>query len=1077
MSIRENRRRGRRRYVVVPCLFAAAILLLPLTAAAQARPAGKAPAASGQAPAAAPVKIDSETFEGLTARALGPAAMSGRITAIDAVAGDRVTVWVGAASGGVWKSANGGISFKSVFDKYTQSIGAIAIDPSNPNTVWVGTGESCVRNSVSVGDGVYKTTDGGDSWQKMGLEDSERIPRIVVHPKEPNTVYVCALGHLFNSNAERGVFRTTDGGKKWEKVLYVNEDTGCSDIAIDPQDPNIVYAGMWQVRRLPWTFASGGPGSGLYKSTDGGKTWAKDEKGLPEGDKGRIAIGVAASRPSVVYALVEAKKTALYRSDDLGETWREVNSSGNIQSRPFYFAHLAVDPKDFNRVYKPGGNLTASDDGGKTFAYTQVSESFMGGGVHPDLHALWINPKDTNNLILGTDGGVYISYDRGAKWRFVGALPVSQFYHVSYDMDRPYHVYGGLQDNGTWMGPSQNQGGISNRHWQVVAGGDGFWALVDPIEPDFVYVEMQGGNVWRVRRSTGETKTVYPYPLTGDPELRFNWNTPLHLSPTQKGTLYVGAQFLYRSRDRGESWERISPDLTTNNPEKQKQEESGGLTIDNSDAEKHCTIYAISESPKNPKVIWVGTDDGNVQVTRDAGKTWTNVTGNVTGVPANTWVSFVEAGHFDEGTAYVTFDGHMLGDMRSYVYRTRDFGKTWEALAPTVSGQATSDLRGYAHVVREDTVNPNLVFLGTEFGLYVSLDAGASWGKMSSSLPPVGVRDIAIHPREADLIIATHGRGIYIVDDIIPLRKLTPEILNQEAAFLESRPSEMKIPSGEQRFDADTEFVAYSPENTAWITYYLKKRHILGDLRVEVYDAKGTLMYTTPGGRRRGLNRVGWPMRTKGPKVPRATSLGGDMYSMLGPLVPEGSYTVKLIKGKETYTTQIQLVPDARSTHTAEDRALGRSTAWDLFHLIERLAFVADADTHLRDQANDRAGKLDKTDALRKQLEALSESLGKIRGTLVTTKEGQLTGEVRLREKILSLYGAVNGYYGRPTETQRQQVGVLSKKVDDAAAQLDSLAGKELPGINSALRQKKLEPLAPLTQEEWKKKQEESEKK
>jgi photosystem II stability/assembly factor-like uncharacterized protein len=1021
-------------------------------------------------PAAAQnVKIDSETFEGLTARALGPAAMSGRITAIDAYPGDRLTIYVGSASGGVWKSTNGGISFKAVFDKQTQSIGAVAIDASNPKTVWVGTGESCVRNSVSVGDGVYKTTDGGGTWQRMGLEDSERIPRIIVHPREPNTVYVCALGHLWNANAERGVFRTTDGGKKWEKVLFVNEDTGCSDIAIDPQDPSILYAGMWQVRRKPWTFTSGGPGSGLYKSTDGGTKWTKIQKGLAEGDLGRIAIGVAASRPSVVYAVVEAKKTALYRSDDLGESWREVNSSGNIQARPFYFAHLAVDPKDFNRVYKPGGTLTASDDGGKTFGPTSVSTGAMGGAVHPDHHALWINPKDTNNLILGTDGGVYISYDRGAQWRLVGALPVSQFYHVSYDLDRPYNVYGGLQDNGTWMGPSQRGGGISNRHWWPIGGGDGFWALVDPTEPDFVYVEMQGGYLWRVRRSTGETKTVYPYAGTGEPELRFNWNTPIHLSPTQKGTLYIGAQFLYRSRDRGESWERISPDLTTNNPEKQKQEESGGLTIDNSDAERHCTIYAISESPKNPAVIWAGTDDGNLQVTRDGGKTWANVVANVPGLPANTWVSYVEAGHYDEATAYVTFDGHMLGDMKTYVYRTQDFGKTWQALA-------TADVRGYAHVVREDTVNANLLFLGTEFGLYASLDGGASWGKFSSSLPPVAVHDIVIHPREADLLIATHGRGIYIVDDITPLRKLTPELLNAEVAFLESRPSEMKIPAGEQRFDGDTEFTAYSPENTAWITYYLKKRHIFGDLRIEIYDAKGALMYSVPGGRRRGLNRVEWPMRLKGPRTPRAASLGGGLYTMVGPLVPEGTYTVKMIKGKDTYTSEVRLVPDPRSTHSAEDRELGRRTAHELYQMIERLAYVADAYTNLRDQANDRAGKLAKNDPLRPRVEALGESLEKTRRTLVTTKEGQLTGEIRLREKILSLYGSVNGYFGRPTETQRQQVGVLGKRLDEAAAQLEGIAAKELPAINSALGQKKLQPLASLTQEEWKKKQEESQK-
>jgi photosystem II stability/assembly factor-like uncharacterized protein len=518
------------------------------------------------------VKIESEMLEGLSARALGPAAMSGRIAAIDAYPGERLTIYVGSASGGVWKSSNGGITFKPVFDKYTQSIGAVALDPSNPNTVWVGTGESWVRNSVSVGTGIYKSRDGGETWQAMGLADSEHISRIIVHPRDGNTVYVCALGHLWNGNSERGVFRTTDGGKKWEKALFVNDDTGCSDLAIDPQEPRILYAGMWQVRRLPWTFTSGGAGSGLFKSTDGGETWRQIRKGLPEGELGRIALAVAPSRPNVLYAVVEARKTALYRSDDLGESWMEMNSSFNIQARPFYFAHVVVDPKEFNRVYKPGFLLTVSEDGGKTFGGIYLGpETFLGGGVHGDHHALWINPKDTNQLVLGTDGGAYISADRGAHWRLAGTLPVSQFYHVSYDFDQPYNVYGGLQDNGTWMGPSRRTGGIANRHWRNLAWGDGFWALVDRSEPDIVYAEWQGGKLERVRRSTGETKSIQPWPREGEPELRFNWNSPIHVSPTQPGVVYFGAQFLYRSRDRGESWERISADLTSNDPSKQRQ--------------------------------------------------------------------------------------------------------------------------------------------------------------------------------------------------------------------------------------------------------------------------------------------------------------------------------------------------------------------------------------------------------------------------------------------------------------------------------------------------------------------------
>jgi photosystem II stability/assembly factor-like uncharacterized protein len=478
---------------------------------------------------------------------------------------------------------------------------------------------------------------------------------------------------------------------------------------------------MWQFRRKPYFFSSGGAGSGLYKSTDGGKTWRKVTKGLAPGELGRIALAVAPSRPNVVYATVEAKQTALYRSDDLGESWTSMNTSSAITGRPFYFSHLAADPRDWKRIYRPGYSLSVSDDGGKTF-------SGVGGGgmlepsYHGDTHALWIDPTNPEHLILGTDGGVYVSHDRGSHWRFVGDLPVSQFYHVSYDMEFPYNVYGGLQDNLTWYGPSRRPGtfggGIQNKHWYSLGFGDGFWAFVDPHDPDVVYNEIQGGNLFRTRKSTLEQKDIKPSPRAGEPKYRFNWNTPIHMSPNDKGTVYYGAQFLFRSRDRGDSWERLSPDLTTNDPAKQRQDESGGLSLDNSTAENHCTIFAIAESPKNRDLVWVGTDDGNVQVTRDGGKTWTNVVGNVTSLPKNVWVSSIEASRFAEGTAYVTFDNHMLGDMEPYVYRTTDYGKTWQSLA-------SGDLRGYAHVVKEDRVNPDLLFVGTESGLFVSVDGGS----------------------------------------------------------------------------------------------------------------------------------------------------------------------------------------------------------------------------------------------------------------------------------------------------------------------------------------------------------------
>jgi photosystem II stability/assembly factor-like uncharacterized protein len=1012
---------------------------------------------------AAETEIDSNTFGGLEARSIGPAVMGGRIAAIDAVPQAPLTIYVGAAGGGVWRSTDGGVAWKPVFDDHVQSIGAITIDPKNPKTVWVGTGESWTRNSTSVGDGLYKSTDGGDSWQRVGLENSERIARIQVSPADGNTVWACATGHLWDSHPDRGVYKTTDGGKTWKKVLYVDSDTGCSDIAVDPQDPSILYAGMWQFRRTPWSFHSGGKGSGFYKSTDGGETWRPLKTGLPTGDKGRIAVAVAPSRPSVVYALVESEKTALFRSDDVGESWREVNSSFNIQARPFYFARIVVDPTDFNTVYKPGLSLTVSSDGGKSFTSALSANGF--GGPHGDHHAVWINPQNPSEVLLGTDGGVYMSHNKGLQWRFLKALPVSQFYHVGYDMNRPYKVCGGLQDNGSWCGPSAGLGGgIANRDWSNVGGGDGFHAFPDPTDADIVYSEYQGGEVSRRRVSTGEEKSIKPLPAAGEPPYRFNWNTPMATSPTQPGTIYIGSQFLFRSRDKGDSWERISPDLTTNDPARQQQGKSGGLTVDNSTAENYTTIFTISESPKNGQVIWAGTDDGNLQVTRDGGAHWTNVAPNVPGLARNTWVSTVEAGRFDEGTAFATFDHHQTGDMKPYVYKTTDFGKTWTPLA-------SDALSGYAHVIRQDLVNPDLLFLGTEQGLFISVDGGARWARFTGKLPQVAVRDIAIHPREADLILATHGRGIYIVDDISPLRKLTREALDADVVMLPSRTAAMVIPSSSQEFPGGDEFFAFNPEEAATITYYLKKRHIFGDLKVEVYDPQGQLVSTLSGGKRRGINRVSWPMRLPPPKLPPANSLViGSAFAMFGPRVLPGTYTVKLVQGDKTYASQVVIAPDPRSNHSDADRALQHETAMTLYGMLGRLTYVADTVKSLEDGAKQRAERLPKGDKLRQRLNSLADTLESFRATLVATSEGGwLSGEEQLREKMAKVYGAVNGYDGRPTRSQLDQEKILADQLDKAGARLESLQRGEVAAVSRELESRKLEPLKTKSREEWEK--------
>jgi photosystem II stability/assembly factor-like uncharacterized protein len=1029
------------------------------SAQTSAQTGAQAPAA---APAPADIEIDSYTFGGLDARPIGPAVMSGRIAALDAVAGDPHTFWIGSASGGVWKSRDGGTTFRPVFDDHIQSIGAIRVDPRNPQNVWVGTGESWTRNSVSIGDGVYRTTDGGDSWTRAGLETTERIARIEVSSADSNTAWVCATGQLWNSHEDRGVYKTTDGGKSWKKVLYVDADTGCSDLAIDPQEPRILYAGMWSFRRGPSFFRSGGKTGGLWRSTDGGETWGKIEKGLPEGEKGRIAVAVAPSRTSVLYALVEAKDTALYRSENLGESWEKVNNSFNVQVRPFYFAHIVVDPTDHNRVYKPGLSLTVSTDGGRTF---DGSMNFGGGSVHSDHHALWINPKNPSEMILGTDGGAYISSDRGSRWRHVRSLPLSQFYRVSYDMDVPYNVYGGLQDNGSWRGPSRGTAAVLNRDWRNIGFGDGFYAFRDPSDPDVVYVEYQGGEISRLRLSTGENRELQPQPGAGEPDYRYNWNTPIHLSPNDPGTIYLGAQFLFRSRDQGESWEKISPDLTTNNPKLQEQGTSGGITVDNSSAENHTTIYAISESPKNRDVIWVGTDDGNLQVTRDGGTSWTNVAGNLPGAPPGTWVSHVEASPHDAATAFATLDGHARGDMKTWIFRTTDYGKTWTSLV-------RDGLEGYAHTVRQDLKNPDLLFLGTELGLFISVDGGARWARFTGNFPDkVPVRDLVIHPRDHDLIIATHGRGVYILDDLTSLRSLTREVMAQEVAFLPSRAAALVIPSSVQEFSGDDEFSGTNPPEAATITYWLQKRHMFGDLKVEIYNPQGELVTTLPGGKRKGINRVSWPMRLPAATMPGGNSVVMAPYSFYGPRAPLGTYTVKLVKGNQTLESRVELVADPRSTHSVEDRALQHETVMSLYRMLERLTWVVESTTGARDALRARVADLPRGDRLRGQAEGLANDLDRFRATLIATSEGGwMSGEEQLREKLGALYGGVNGYDGRPTRSQLDQTKLFGDQLDKAAARLEAIDRGELAAVNKTLTARKLEPVKVPTLEEWKKK-------
>jgi photosystem II stability/assembly factor-like uncharacterized protein len=721
--------------------------------------------------------IDSSLLAGLKARSIGPAAMSGRVPAVAAVESNPDIVYVGAASGGVWKSEDAGLTWTPIFDDQpVHSIGAIAIFQPNPDIVWVGTGEGNPRNTASVGNGVYRSLDGGRTWQHLGLEATERISRIVLSPTDPGVAYVAALGREWGENPERGVFKTTDGGRTWKKVLYADERSGAAELVMDPANPSKLFAALWDYRRWPWFFRSGGPGSGLYVTHDGGDTWQRlsEDDGLPKGNLGRIGVAFAPSDPRIIYALVEsAGKNALLRSEDGGKAWRTVSTDTRVTERPFYYSAIHVDPLLPNRIYDLTSQLRISNDSGKTFERLGHSND-----IHGDYHAMWINPHDPNLIIAGEDGGVGISRDRGNTWQFVSNLPLGQYYHVKVDMDTPYHVYGGLQDNGSWRGPSSvwsGRGGIRNQEWNVVGGGDGFMTFPDPADSMAGYSESQGGSSIRWNLRTSERRFIQPPELSTDPakRLRFNWNAGLAQDPFDAGTIYAGSQFLHKSTDRGDTWTTISLDLTTNNPEWQKQAQTGGLTLDVTAAENFCTILAIEPSTVERGLIWVGTDDGRVQVTRDGGKNWTSVEGNIAGVPAHTWVPEIRASRLAAGTAFIVFDDHRRSNWTPYVYRTDDYGKSWKSLA-------TSELRGYALAIEQDPVDPNLLFVGTEFGLYFSLDSGAHWLKWKHGLPAAtSVMDVMVHPRDHDLVIATHGRALFVVDDITPLREMSAAALRE----------------------------------------------------------------------------------------------------------------------------------------------------------------------------------------------------------------------------------------------------------------------------------------------------------
>ncbi|HUR10643.1 MAG TPA: hypothetical protein VM012_04705, partial [Flavitalea sp.] len=864
------------------------------------------------------VKLD-QIFRNWKPRAIGPSGMSGRITAIDALTSDANTVYIGSASGGVWKTVNGGAAWNPVFDEQPiLNIGSVAIQQDNPSVVWVGTGEGNPRNSLNLGEGIFKSMDAGKSWKRMGLEKTRNIHRLLIDPKDPNTVYAGAIGNPYAEHQERGVFKTTNGGMTWERILFTNDTSGVGDMIMDPSNPNKLFVGMWQHRRTPWSLKSGGPGSGLFMTTDAGKSWKKlgKENGLPEGNYGRIGLAISRSNPNRVYALVEATKNGLYKSDDGGDNWELVNSDPAwVSNRPFYFQEIACDPENENRVWLIYQMISVSEDGGKSFKLV-----IPYSGIHPDHHAFWINPHNGAHIIEGNDGGIGVSKDRGKTWQFDEKIPVGQFYHINVDNEMPYHVMGGMQDNGSWRGPAYTwmSGGIKNYYWENLWGGDGFDVMPDPEDADWVYAMSQGGSVGRIHVPTGDRWFIKPVPPELKTNLRYNWNAAIAQDPFDKKTIYFGSQFLHKSENKGATWKVISGDLTTNDSAKIDQRDNGGISIDITGAENFCTLLTIAPSPKEKDVIWVGTDDGNIQLTRDGGKSWTNFRGKIPGLPTGAWIPQIQASRHNAGEVFVVANDYRRGDFKPYIFRSKDYGKTWSRLADE------KKLTGYALCVLQDPAEPNLIFAGTEQGLWVSMDNGQTFQQWKNGYPSVSTFDLTIQEKEADLVIASFGRAIYILDDIRPLRMLAASqgVLSR-SAFIFTIPdgytaSIKKAPGYEYStwglWDAPNR-----PEGAA-ISYFIHPDLFKDTSRATRIDSVWMRFYNDKNENIRnlkwkadtGMNRRYWQMDEKAYREPGSVKPHAGAPEPGGWQVLPGKYKVVLTAGKAKDSAFITVKDDPR---------------------------------------------------------------------------------------------------------------------------------------------------------------------
>ena len=967
-------------------------------------------------------QTDLSLFEPMEPRSIGPAGMSGRVTSIDVVRHNRNIIYAGTASGGLWKSVSGGTRWEPIFDdQEVASIGVVTIDPSNASTIWVGTGEGNPRNSLNGGYGVYRSRDAGRTWEHMGLEKTRHIHRLIVHPDDPNTIWVGAIGSPWAEHPERGVYKSTDGGKSWKQVLYTIPGAGIADMVIDPSNPNKLIAAMWEHRRWPWFFNSGGPASGIYISYDGGETWDRKtgEHGLPKGDLGRIGLAIAPSMPDRVYAYVESKENALYRSDDGGNKWYRISRKGDTRlgNRPFYYADIYVDPKNENRIYSLHTFATQSEDGGKSFQMW-VDPGF----IHVDNHALYIHPDDPNFIVLGNDGGMEVTRDRGGSWQYAENLPIGQFYHVNYDMEHPYNVMGGMQDNGGWLGPSQlwKQGGIRNSYWERIVGGDGFDIVPDPLDTRYGYSLSQRANIRRYDRETGELKGIQPEHPEGE-DIRFNWNAGVNIDPFDKKTVYLGGQYLFKSSDHGDNWEVISPDLTTNDPEKQKQYDTGGLNYDNSGAENHTTITVIEPSTLKQGMLWVGTDDGNVQLTQDGGQNWTNLAGKFPDLPANSWVQQIKASTYDEKTAFVVFDDHRRDNWAPYVYRTTNNGRSWKRIVDE------EDVFGYAYSFVQDPVEPKLMFVGTESGLYVSLDGADSWAKWTHGYPTVPTADLHIHPREHDLIIGTFGRAIWILDDIRPLREAATmgmKKLKDEAVHLFPIPDATNAIIGPYRGYRSTGHGLFMGENKpfrAAFNYYIKEKKGREKVKVDFINDKGdtvrTLYYTA----KEGLNRKSWGFETDGVRFPGSSQpKRTDVNKPRGYDALPGTYTVTVSYKGTSQSQKLNLLADPRTELNNAELIRKQELILEFQTLVGAVTDAVD-DLDAAKKTIDRIAKMDEdNEELKKQSKEMKDKITALREKIIEKPvQGFRNDPGAISNLLGNVRGKMGGSYKPVTQPQR----------------------------------------------------------